>query len=87
MLASFRKVSNSLIIKALMIVLLFSFVVWGVGDMLRTNSGGSIIKVGDTKINEIEFNNLYREQIAGVQQQWISAWSVVATVQRKHTVR
>ncbi len=53
-----------------MIVLLFSFVVWGVGDMLRTNSGGSIIKVGDTKINEIEFNNLYREQIAGVQQQF-----------------
>ncbi|MDF3048149.1 MAG: parvulin-like peptidyl-prolyl isomerase [Candidatus Midichloriaceae bacterium] len=70
MLASFRKLSNSLIIKVLMVVLLFSFALWGVGDMLRTNSGNNIIRVGDVKINEIEFNNLYREQIASVQQQF-----------------
>lgn len=70
MLATLRKSANSFVIKILMTILLFSFVLWGVGDMLRTGSGNSILKVADMKVNEVEFNNLYREQIAIIQQQF-----------------
>lgn len=70
MLATLRKSANSFVIKILMVVLLFSFVLWGVGDMLRTGGGSSVLKVADLKVGEAEFNSLYREQVAIVQQQF-----------------
>jgi peptidyl-prolyl cis-trans isomerase D len=70
MLATLRKSSKSIVIKILMVILLFTFVLWGVGDMLRSGHGSYVLKVGDYKVNEVEFNNLYREQLAVIQQQF-----------------
>src|SRR5579872_7339347 len=70
MLAILRKASNSFAIKILMVVLLFTFVLWGVGDMLRSGPSNYVLKVGDTKISDAEFGNLYREQLAVIQQQF-----------------
>ncbi len=70
MLATLRKSANSFVIKLLMVILLFSFVLWGVGDMLRSGGNTSVLKIADLKVNEAEFNNLYQEQIAIIKQQF-----------------
>lgn len=55
MLASMRKGASSFLSKALMLFLVMTFAVWGIGDMLRQNSG-AVVTVGDVKVSPAEFD-------------------------------
>lgn len=52
MLDTFRKISNNFASKLLLALLVLSFALWGIGDMVRSPGGsGSIATVGDTAIS------------------------------------
>lgn len=55
MLDSMRALSNSFVSKLLMIFLVISFGVWGVGDILRNSGTGYAAKVGDETISIADF--------------------------------
>lgn len=55
MLASMRVVGSSLPMKLLMGMLVISFAVWGVGDIVRSGNNGHLAKVGDEVITYPEF--------------------------------
>ncbi len=56
MLTQMRSKSTSLVVKLLFILLIASFAVWGIGDILRQSSGGGLMTVGeiDYTINDID---------------------------------
>lgn len=56
MLASMRKTASSVFVKALMLLLVLSFAVWGVGDMLRGGSSTSLATVGDAVVAYPQFS-------------------------------
>jgi Parvulin-like peptidyl-prolyl isomerase len=69
MLADIRKYANSLVVKILFVLLMLSFVIWGVADSLRPRqSGGWVAKVGDQEISRIAFENELRATVRQLQQ-------------------
>lgn len=68
MLSILRNSANSFVIKVLMIMLLLTFVFWGLGDSF-SNSKPYVLKVADKTYNESQFYNLYLQQASIVQQQ------------------
>ena len=73
MLESMRGLANSFVSKALMVFLVFTFVIWGVGDMLRNRSNSFLIRVGDEAVGPGQFlsqQHMMQEALArmGVQQ-------------------
>ncbi len=56
MLSTMRKGVSTIFAKALMILLVLSFALWGVGDMIRQGGTQSVAKVGDSRISPQEFN-------------------------------
>ncbi len=63
MLASIRNAAQGVIGKAIMTVvmglIIVSFVIWGVGDMLRGFSPSTVASVGGTKISAQEYRDAY----------------------------
>jgi peptidyl-prolyl cis-trans isomerase D len=55
MLDSMRNLSKSIVSKALMLFLVLSFAVWGVGDIVRNQGGSHLVKVGDDVISPQAF--------------------------------
>lgn len=55
MLSTMRTTANSIFMKALMVLLVISFGVWGVGDILRSRGTGDLVRVGDQRVNYAEF--------------------------------
>jgi len=69
MLEGFRKHSNSIIVKGLLILLVASFALWGVGDMLHPAvQGGSIASVGDQDISAQEVYVDYQREMNRMRQ-------------------
>ena len=68
MLALFRRHLNSWVARLFFILLIGTFVLWGVGDVFRTLGGddGSIATVGGRKIPMAEAQEAYRRQLAQV---------------------
>jgi peptidyl-prolyl cis-trans isomerase D len=65
LLEAIRKRSASLLVKLLFGLLILSFAAWGIGDMIRTVSGESVVaKVGGVKISPAEFQEEYRREIS-----------------------
>lgn len=66
MLTSMRKTSSSIFVKLLFVLLIASFAIWGIGDVLRTNPGDGPIEVGDRRISmaaiDREFRGLLDDQ-------------------------
>ncbi|MGF1627219.1 MAG: SurA N-terminal domain-containing protein [Alphaproteobacteria bacterium] len=66
MLTSIRKTSNTVFVKLLFVLLIASFAVWGIGDVLRTSQGDGPIEVGSRQISisaiDREFRGLLDEQ-------------------------
>ena len=56
MLTSMRKTSSSLFVKVLFVLLIASFAVWGIGDILRPSAGGGPIEVGDQQVSIASIN-------------------------------
>lgn len=57
MLDSMRGLAKSFVAKGLMLLLVLSFALWGVGDMLRNHGNGYLVKVGDSTITPQQFMN------------------------------
>lgn len=60
MLTSIRNTSNTLFVKLLFVLLIASFAVWGIGDVLRTSPGDGPITVGERQITLSEINREFR---------------------------
>ncbi len=71
MLTSFRKASQTWVVKILFGLLSLTFVGWGVGDMIRFRSSSQYgIKVGDEKISPQEVTEDFRRQAQQMQRQF-----------------
>lgn len=66
MLALFRRHLNSWVARAFFLLLIGTFVLWGVGDVFRNMGGddGSIANIGGTKIPLDQAQDAYRRQLA-----------------------
>lgn len=69
MLDFFRKRANSVFIKVLMAFLVFTFALWGVGDMLRNTNIELALQVGDQHIDQFKWQKLYQQQLSVVSEQ------------------
>jgi len=69
MLQSMRDMAHSWIIKGLMLFLILSFGIWGIGDMFRGNSlRKAVAEVGDTTIDVQQLNQLFGKQLVEAKQ-------------------
>ncbi len=62
MLNFFRKSANSAVIKVLMIILALTFVLWGVGDVIRQSNKQIAFKVGDREYSYYDWMRAYNQQ-------------------------
>ncbi|MCE2992654.1 MAG: SurA N-terminal domain-containing protein [Alphaproteobacteria bacterium] len=59
-----RKHSKGFFTKLLMILLALTFVLWGVGDIIRGSNNTNVLEVGDQKFSANEIVPIFRNQIA-----------------------
>lgn len=65
MLAAIRNSLNSWIVKALFLLLIASFAIWGIGDFVRGGAGErSVARVGEAKISLAEATEAYQRELA-----------------------
>ena len=73
MLEGMRRASQGVIGKAVMTVvmalIIVSFVIWGVGDMLRGFTPDTVAKVGATKISQQQYSNAVQNELYRLQRQ------------------
>lgn len=68
MLNTLRKHTKSIFVKILFAILVLSFALWGVGDMVRTVAvGGAAIEVGDTRVDRQAIARTYRNELRRLQ--------------------
>lgn len=63
MLNSLRKSAGSWVVKILMAMLVVSFAIWGIGDILRGGSRTILAEVGDREVSPVEFQRDYVNQV------------------------
>ena len=70
MLDGFRKIGNSLVGRLLTVLLfgmlIFSFGIWGIGDMIRNFNANAIAKIGTQEIGVLEFRAAYQNEIQSI---------------------
>ena len=73
MLGSMRNAAQGVVGKAIMTVvmglIIVSFVIWGVGDMLRGFTSSTVASVGATKISAQEYHSAYQRTLQQYQRQ------------------
>ncbi len=70
MIQSLRDIAHSWVIKALMLFLVVSFSIWGIGDIFQGNSlQKAVAKVGKTEISVQELNTLFERELTQIRQQ------------------
>ena len=62
MLRSLRQTTGSWVVKIFLGIVMLSFAVWGVGDILQGGGERSIAVVGDASISAQEFSNSYQRE-------------------------
>ena len=70
MLEKLRKGAASWVAKALIGLLILSFAVWGIADMISGRTSDTVATVGDRKITETEFRDAYQAQLAATSRQF-----------------
>ena len=70
MLETIRKNVSGVLAKVLIGLLVISFAIWGIGDMVRTYGQDVVATVGGTPIKTQEFRNAYQLQLDGVSRQF-----------------
>lgn len=70
MLNSLRNASRSWVAKALLLVLVASFAVWGVSTSIVSSDASTVMTVGDQEISSQEFAMAYQRQIAALSRQF-----------------
>lgn len=86
MLATMRRFAHGFIAKTLMGLLVISFAVWGVGDILRTHESGSLAHVGPQNVSAQEFlnqRNAMRQAIAQLSLQGIDQRAIDQEIMRQ----
>ena len=72
MLDGFRKIGNSIVGRLLSIImfgmLIFSFGIWGIGDMIRNFNANALAKIGTQEIGILEFKSAYQNEIQSISQ-------------------
>lgn len=63
MLDSLRRGAQTMVAKVLFGLLVFSFAIWGVGDMFTNIGRGSIAKIGSTEITAEEFQRSFQNEL------------------------
>lgn len=63
MLSSFRKYTNSLIVKLMLGFLVVTFLIWGIGDVIRSASKDYVAKVGGEYIMVGDYIESYKRQV------------------------
>lgn len=77
MLQQMRSGAASWIAKGLMILLVFSFAIWGIGDYVSGyGSGGDVAKVGNTSIGQQEYSDALRREVNQLRRQFGPAFSI-----------
>lgn len=67
MLESIRKRTASWVVKGLLLLLVLSFAVWGIGDIFRGGREKTVATVGDIKITSDQLNREFRREMNRVQ--------------------
>ncbi|MCR6501913.1 SurA N-terminal domain-containing protein [Shinella sp. CPCC 101442] len=70
MLEALRRSSQTWVAKALLIVLVGSFAVWGVSSSLMTGASNSVVTVGDVSVSPTDFRLAYERQLATLSQRF-----------------
>lgn len=70
MLDSLRNAARSWVAKALLLLLVVSFGIWGVSSSMLTANGNTVMTVGDQQISAEEFRLAYQRQIANLSRQF-----------------
>lgn len=70
MLEALRSAAQTWVAKALMIVLVGSFAVWGVSSSLMTGASNSVVTVGDVSVSPTDFRLAYERQVATLSQRF-----------------
>lgn len=71
MLQQMRSGAASWVAKGLMILLVFSFAIWGIGDYITgAGSGGDVAKVGSSKISQADFADALRREVNALRRQF-----------------
>jgi peptidyl-prolyl cis-trans isomerase D len=69
MLEALRRSTSGWIVKILLFLLIFSFAIWGVGDMLVGFGGGSVAKVGEQQVSVEEFQRAQQNALMNLSEQ------------------
>lgn len=70
MLEALRSAAQTWVAKALMIVLVGSFAIWGVSSSLVTGTSNSVVTVGDVSVSPTDFRLAYERQVATLSQRF-----------------
>lgn len=70
MLESLRKGAQTWVAKALLLVLVASFGVWGVSSSLVTDSSNAVVTVGDVDVSATDFRLAYERQVSAMSQRF-----------------
>ncbi len=70
MLEALRKSVSGILAKILIGLLIISFAVWGIGDMVRSYGRDVVAQVGDQSISANEFRQAYQLQVSNFSQQF-----------------
>lgn len=70
MLETLRKGAQTWVAKALMIVLVASFGVWGVSSSLMTGTSNAVVTVGDVNVSATDFRLAYERQLSALSQRF-----------------
>jgi len=68
MLAAMRKGAGTWVARIFLGLLVLSFGVWGIGDLVRGFTDTSVAKVGDVKISQRDFDIQYKQELQQLQQ-------------------
>ncbi len=67
MLKTLRRASDNFIVKGFLLLIVLSFIVWGIGDMFRNSRGNAVISVGDREISVETYRNAINREKARMQ--------------------
>lgn len=70
MLESLRKGAQTWVAKALMLILVASFGVWGISSSLVTGTSNAVVTVGDVKVSPTDFRLAYERQVSALSQRF-----------------
>jgi peptidyl-prolyl cis-trans isomerase D len=67
MIDGMQRFAQNSVVKVLLIGLIGTFAVWGVGDMLRSGSGKAVAVIGDEEISQYEFATILQREVQALQ--------------------